>query len=149
MSYGPPQPPAHAYLQRQLEQASPHQAMLLLLDGMIKFVLQAKDAISRRDIQGRYNATQRARDILTFLISHHDETKGEAAIRLLRIYGALMGQLIRIDFDNDAAQCDAVIANVRNLRQGFASLQPASNVVAAPTASNGEAPLPVKLAASA
>jgi flagellar secretion chaperone FliS len=143
-----PTNPAQAYLQQQLAQASPHQAMVLLLDGAIKFVLQAKDAITRRDIQGRYNANQRAREIIGFLMSQHDETKGEAAVRLLRIYGGLMAQLVRIDFDNDAAQCDAVVANLRNLRQGFASLQPSSNVVAAPSSTPDPA-TPLKLAASA
>ncbi len=148
MSYGPATPnnSAHAYLQRQLEQASAHQAMLLLLDGILKFTLQAKDAIARRDVQGRYNATQRARDIVGFLISQHDETKGEAAVRLLKIYGGLMRQLIRIDFENSASLCDALVTNLRNLRQGFATLQPSSNVVAAPPA---EGAAPIKLAASA
>ena len=152
MTYGPANPnQAHAYLQRQLEQASAHQAMLLLLDGVIKFTLQARDAITRRDVQGRYNATQRARDIVSFLISQHDPTKGEAAERLLQIYGGLLRQLIRIDFENSVNECDALIANARNLRQGFASLQPTSNatsnVVAAPTGT--EPATPMKLAASA
>lgn len=141
--------PANAYLQRQLEQASPAQAMLLLLDGAMKFTLQAKDAILRRDIQGRYNANRRTIEIVTFLLSQQDERQGEAAVRLIRIFGGLLTQLIKIDFENDPALCDAVVANLRQLRQGFASLQPSSNVVAAPSSSGNTAQAITKLAASA
>lgn len=145
----PANAPANTYLQRQLEQASPTQALMLLLDGAIKFTLQAKDAILRRDIQARYNANRRTVEIITFLLSQQDERQGEAAVRLIRIFGGLLTQLLKIDFDNDPALCDAVVANLRQLRQGFASLQPSGNVVAAPN-SNGAAPTtPPKLAASA
>ncbi|MCA3244098.1 MAG: flagellar protein FliS [Alphaproteobacteria bacterium] len=145
----PPTSPANAYLQRQLEQASPTQAVLLLLDGAIKFTLQAKDAILRRDIQARYNANRRTVEIITFLLSQQDERQGEAAVRLIRIFGGLLTQLLKIDFDNDPALCDAVVANLRQLRQGFASLQPASNVVAAPGSTAAAPSTPPKLAASA
>lgn len=144
-----PTSPANAYLQRQLEQASPTQAMLLLLDGAIKFTLQAKDAILRRDIQGRYNANRRTIEIVTFLLSQQDERQGEAALRLIRIFGGLLTHLIKIDFANDPALCEAVVANLRQLRQGFASLQPSSNVVAAPGSGTGNAQILPKLAASA
>ncbi len=131
-----PNQSTNAYLQRQLEQASPTQVATMLLDGAIKFLLQAKDAIGRRDIQARFNANQRARDIVLFLLSQQDETRGEAPLRLIRIYSALLNQLLQVDLRNDPDVCDKAIAHLRALRQGFASLHPpvVSTAATGPTA---------------
>ena len=136
-TYGPPRPgqPAGAgmYLQRQLEQATPIQTLLLLLDGALKFTLQAKEAISRNDIAARHKANARAIEILTYLISQQDPAAGEGPATLFRILTRITQRQVRIDFENSAAVCDEVAEHLRQLRAGFASLQPAaSKVVAAP-----------------
>lgn len=139
----------NTYLLRQLEQASPLQTVLMLLDASIKFTLQAKDAIVRRDIQSRYNANQRTIEIITFLLSQQDETQGEAATRIIRILQNLLLQLMDVDFRNDPAWCDTIVTHLRQLRQGFASLQPTTNkVVAAPSSAETPA-VPSKLVANA
>jgi flagellar secretion chaperone FliS len=150
-TYGPPRPGqpggAGAYLQRQLEQASPIQTLLLLLDGALKFTMQAKEAIGRRDIAGRHAANARAMEIVSFLITQQDSALGaEAAGALGGILAKVLQRQTRIDFDNSAEVCDEVAGHLRQLRAGFASLQPVqAKVVAGPEAS----PTSLKVAASA
>ena len=136
--------PAHAYLQRQVEQASPLQTILMLLDGMMKFTQQAKEAILRSEIEARYTANRRAMEITTFLISQPDESaKGEPAAKLMGILSAILKRQMQIDFKNSPEACDEVLGLIRQLRTGFGSLQP-NKVVAGP-----ESATPRPLAASA
>jgi flagellar biosynthetic protein FliS len=111
----------------------------MLYDGVVRFMMQAKDGIVRGDVQARHNANRRAIEIVTYLMGQLDtDTGGDAAKSLYRIYSGVLNQLMRVDFDNDAAVCDAVAAHFRTLRaslaQAYAQSQPAPVVAAAPAA---------------
>jgi flagellar biosynthetic protein FliS len=129
---------ARDYLLRQLEQATPAQQLVMLLDGACKFVMMAKDAIGRGDIGARYNANARAIEIISYLLGQVDpERGGEAAQRLFRIYGKILQRLSRIDFENSAVVCDEIVAYIRPLRNAFAgqpvAAAPSGTVVAGPS----------------
>lgn len=135
--------PAQAYLQRQVEQATPLQTLMMLLDGMIKFTQHAKDAIARGEIEGRYQANRRAMEITVFLLSQQDPAQAEVSAQLSAILMAIQRRQMQIDFKNTPESCDEVLALIRQLRSGFASLQ-------SPKVVSGPEPLPAKpLAASA
>lgn len=112
---------AEQYLRQQIEQASPLQQVLMLYDGVMKFTLQAKEAIGRRDIQARHNANRRAMEIVAHLIGMIDiGTQGDAGKRLHHIYTGLLARLVKVDFDNDPAVCDEVVNHFKTLRASFA-----------------------------
>ena len=136
--------PAQAYLQRQIEQATPVQTMLMLLDGILKFTLQAKESILRNDVEARCRANQRAMEITSYLLNQPDPSSGEAAARLSSILLKILQHQVGIDMRNAPEACDEVAALVRQLRAGFASLQ-TPKVVAGPEAATP----PATLAASA
>ncbi len=154
MSYGPPntngqRDAAQQYLRQQIEQAGPVEQVLMLYDGAVKFLMTAKGAIERGDVQARCNANQRAMQIVAYLLDMvNPQTGGDAAKSLFGIYTALLKRMLQIDFDNSTAACDDVIANLRTLRASMAqalAVQQGSKpntgtVVAAPA---GDSTVPV------
>ena len=134
------------YLRQQIEQAGPIEQVLMLYDGAMKFLLQAKGAIERGDIEARCNANRRAMEIMAYLLDMvNPETGGAAGKSLFGIYSSLLKRMLLIDFENSATVCDELVANLRNLRmgmaQGLAQQQAAKpqtgSVVAAPSTADG------------
>lgn len=126
---------AQQYLRQQIEQASPLQQVVMLYDGAIKFLMQAKEAIGRGDVEARHNANRRVMEIVGYLLDMCDPVGGgDAGKALHRIYSGILKQLIQIDFKNDAAVCEEAIANFRALRasMGPVAAAPKGEVVAAP-----------------
>jgi flagellar protein FliS len=142
------------YLRQQIENASPAQQVVLLYDGAIKFVMQAREAIGRGDIQGRYNANQRAISIVGYLLEILDAEKGgEVGARLQRIYTFLLKKLLEIDFKNDVAVCDEVVEHLRILRASWHQIAtqgvgPAVQAAPAPSGA-GDVEMPVRRSAVA
>ena len=52
--------PNQEYLKTKVLTASPEMLTLMLWDGAIRFAEQGKEAITRREIEGSYKATQSA-----------------------------------------------------------------------------------------
>lgn len=135
---------AQQYLKQKIEQAGPVEQVLMLYDGAMKFMLQAKGAIERGEIEARCNANRRAMEIIAYLIDMvNPEQGGEAAKRLFSIYTSMLKRMLMIDFENNPAICDEMVTNLRTLRSAMADalaaqqgVKPAASgtVVAAPTA---------------
>jgi flagellar protein FliS len=123
-----------AYLHQQVTSASPLQQLLMLLDGVIKFVSRARECIIAKDIQERHNNNRRAMEIVAHLLGMIDVTNGgEAAVRLRRIYGFMLRRLGDIDIKNDTAICDEVIDHLRTMRAAWAAMETPVSVPPAPT----------------
>lgn len=134
----PAQEQAQQYLRQQIENASPAQQIVLLYDGAIKFVMQARDAIGRGDIQGRYNANQRAIQIVGYLLEILDADKGgEVGARLQRIYAFILKKLMDVDFRNDVNICDEVLEHLRILRASWHQIATQGPAAAAQQAQQG------------
>lgn len=140
---------AQQYLRQQIEQAGPVEQVLMLYDGAVKFLLLAKSAIERGDVQARHNANRRAMEIVSYLLDMvNPQQGGEAAQSLFGIYTGILKRMLQIDFENNAAICDELVANIRTLRVAMAQalavqqgVKPTGTVVAAPTAEGGSAPV--------
>ena len=104
------------YRQQQILNAAPAERIVLLYNGAIKFLTQAKQAIEAGDIQERYNNNKRAGDIVIYLQDTLDmENGGEIAENLYRIYGYMQRRLMDVDIRNDASAIDDVIAKLQEL----------------------------------
>lgn len=142
----PPRGFTNEYLKAQIDGASPAQQLVMLYDGAIRFMGQAKEAISRNDVQARYNSNRRALEIVSYLLEILDMEKGgEVAQRLQRIYSFLIKKIMEVDFKNSAEACEEIMGHLRILRSGWNGVaqKPAGTsgqVVAGP----GEAGLPPK-----
>lgn len=137
--YRPPGPEqAGQYLRQQIENASPAQQIVMLYDGAIKFTTLAREAIGRGDIEGRFNANQRAVQIVGYLLEILDADKGgEVGARLERIYTFILKKLLEVDFKNDVKVCDEVLEHLRLLRAGWQQLAEQGNGQAQPSVVQG------------
>lgn len=141
MSYGPnstngQRDAAQQYLRQQIEQAGPVEQVLMLYDGAVKFLLLAKGAIERGDVQARHDANRRCMEIMAYLIDMvNPETGGEPAKRLFGIYSGLLKRMLQVDFENKAEICDELVANLRTLRAAMAQALNAQQVAAKPAGS--------------
>ena len=109
---------ARQYLEKQIQNASPAQQIVMLYEGAIKFTTQAKIAIEKGDIQARCNANSRSIEIIAYLLEILDIEKGEEiAIRLHKIYAHLLKLTLKIDFENSTEAADEIIGHLRTLHQ--------------------------------
>jgi flagellar protein FliS len=123
MSQPPNNDIARQYLGQQIQNATQVQQVIMLYDGAIRFLLKAKQAIEEKDVLARHNHNRRAISILAYLMDILDLDKGgDAAQSLMRIYGALMHQMLQIDFKNDPVVVDEVIAHFQTLRKNWEEL---------------------------
>ncbi len=111
---------ATQYLEKQIQNASPAQRIVMLYDGAIKFLLKAQKAIEEGDIQERCNANSRAIQILSYLMETLDIKKGgEIGEKLLVIYAHLLKRMLDIDVKNSHEAATEVIEHLRVLRSSW------------------------------
>ena len=93
-----------AYLARELSAASPAKRVAMLIDRAIGSLGEAVQAIERGDIQGRWNANQRATNIIETLWRTLElEKGGEIAANLEKLYSFMLNRLTQVDLKNDPA----------------------------------------------
>ena len=98
-------------------------AVVLLYDGMIKEVGKAKAAIEENRIEDRFNATQKACQILLGLQSHLDfEKGGDVSLMLDQFYHTIFRDLQQVNMQNSAVLCDEVMAALSEVRSSWAQL---------------------------
>lgn len=114
---------ARHYFEKQILNSTPAERIVLLYDGAIRALNDAKKAITDKRIQDRCNAAQKAKEIIAHLADTLDMNKGgDIARNLDRLYKHMLVRLLDIDFKNDIAAADEVINNLRPLRESWAKL---------------------------
>lgn len=113
----------------------PAHQIVMLLDGAIHRLRQAKAAIAAGQIEERHVAVAKAHAILDAL--HHSldrEAGGPLAGTLDRLYRYLLLRMTRIDIENDPAICEEVAARLAPLRDAWAAVaaRPAAGSVRPP-----------------
>ncbi len=118
MTYG--KNPYGAY-QRANETISQIDQVILLYEGAIGFVTQAKDAIHAKDYQERYNLINQAIAIVTGLNSclNFNERTSDVANALDRYYQSIDMRLLYIQCDDSIESCDAVIEDLKIMRDAW------------------------------
>lgn len=101
----------------------PLQQIVMLYDGAMLRVREARAAIERGDIEGRYRATSKASAILDALQACLDhEQGGEIAGLLDRYYTYLALRLVAVNVRNDPTICDEVLERLAEMRASWAEL---------------------------
>jgi flagellar secretion chaperone FliS len=84
--------------------------VVMLYEGVIRFVQQARAAIEANDIEARYNSITKACDIITGLqLSLNHDAGGELAKTLYDYYAGLDAQLLSLHFTPDLNVCDSCL----------------------------------------
>ena len=111
---------ATAYQNQQIMTASPAMLVTLLYERAIRALSEAVRAAEQGDIQGRFNHTQRAGDIITHLWSTLDETRGgEIATNLGELYRFMLRRLGDLNVRNDLQAARDVIGLLEPLAESW------------------------------
>ena len=121
---------ADAYRRTAVQSSSPLGLVVMLYDGAIKFVLEAREAIARNDVRARTAAVSRALAIVAELQNTLNlKEGGEVGRELDRLYSYLNTRLLDITAKADDEAAKEVHKLLSTLRDGWsqiASQQPPS-----------------------
>jgi flagellar protein FliS len=94
--------------------------IVMLYDGMIRKMEEARQACVDGRIEDRWQATQKAAHIVDALHASLDhEAGGEVAATLDRWYTMIGLRIQQVNVDNDPEQCIEVIGLLRQLRSAW------------------------------
>ena len=112
---------SNQYQNNQVMTASPEQILIMLYDGAIRFVRQARLAIQEDRQANKATAIGKAVAIITeFSNTLNHEIGGEIAADLSQLYDFMVRELSAVNARNDANRLDPVEKILLDLREGFA-----------------------------
>ncbi len=123
--------------------------IVMLYDGVIRNLRQAREAIEGKRVEERYNLLVKASDIVMGLQSCLDfDNGGDVAQLLYDFYSSVDARIISIHRSQSVAMCDALINEIKQMRDTWSTIdqQPES---AGASAAGTEATSAVVVAESA
>ncbi|MCA9733174.1 MAG: flagellar export chaperone FliS [Deferribacteres bacterium] len=106
------------YKTTQILTADPGKIILMLLDGSMSFIEQARECAERKEFGEKAHFILRTKNILLELLAALDYENGADIARNLReIYIFLLAELDRADISNDLnslKKCGEVLTNLRD-----------------------------------
>ena len=114
---------AEAYRRTEAQSRSPVELVLMLYDGALRFVGEARAAVSRNDISARGEAVSRVLAIVGELQNTLDvDTGGDIARELDRLYSYINTRLLDVSLKRDATALDEVQKLLTTLREGWSQV---------------------------
>lgn len=111
------------YRQTQVQSRTPLELVVMLYDGALTFLHQAREAIERGDIVARRDASSRAITIIAELQSTLNmEQGGELAQRLDDLYGYVNACILRAAADNAVGPIDDASRVLGVLRDSWVTI---------------------------
>jgi flagellar protein FliS len=124
---------AEAYRRMAVETRSPMELVVMLYDGALRFLDDARGAVTRQDVPARAEAISRTLAILTELQGTLNiQQGGEIADRLDGLYAFSISRLLDVTTKQDVAAIDDVVKVLRPLRDSWAQLAQPGAVAARP-----------------
>jgi flagellar protein FliS len=112
----------NAYGQAE-ETIPPAKQIVMLYDGVLRHIANARSAVVERRINDRFTAVQKATLILEALQGCLDhENGGDIAPQLDRLYNHYIFRLQAINLEDDPAICDELTTQINELRESWATL---------------------------
>lgn len=111
------QNPQQIYQQNSIQTAAPEKLVLMLYDGLIKFLTQAKDAIEGKNMQVANNNILRSQDIVMELISGINQEAGEISENLTALYDFMYRKLIVANIRKSQSEIDIIIDLTKDIRE--------------------------------
>jgi flagellar protein FliS len=114
---------AQTYLQTHVQSRSPLELVVMLYDGLLRFLGDAGSAIESGNVAGRRDAISRALAVLSELQSTLNmDQGGEVAASLDALYTYVNGRLLDASLNNDRAPVDESARLLRTLRDAWAEI---------------------------
>ena len=114
---------AQAYIQAQVTTVNQGDLLIMLFDGCIKFMKQAKERMAERDYAKKGILISKALDVIAELQGSLNAQKGgELAENLKRIYMVCSTRLLMANLKMDQNLLDEVIKTISGIRDAFAQI---------------------------
>ncbi|MGD6878741.1 flagellar export chaperone FliS [Bacillus infantis] len=107
--------PYQSYQQNSVTTASPGELTLMLYNGCLKFINQAKKAITDKNIEAKNTNIQKAQNIIRELMVTLNMDQ-EVSENMMSLYDYMNRQLIEANLKSDAAILDEVEGLVTEFR---------------------------------
>ena len=111
--------PYRQYQQNQIETADQGALILMMFEGALKFINQAKEAINKKDIVGAHKSINRAQDIVVELMCSLDLEAGEVAGNLFRLYDYTYHQLKEANLQKKVEPAEEAEKVLTSLRESW------------------------------
>ena len=93
------------------------QQIVMLYDGAIRYIQQAKEAIRERRIEDRYHLLIKASEIIVGLQACLDFENGQQIAKILyQFYASIDTRMFTIHRTNSIESCDEIIAELKQMR---------------------------------
>ncbi len=103
------------------------QQIVMLYDGAIRNLQQAKDAMQANEIEQRYHLLVKTSDIVFGLQGCLDfDRGGEVATALYNFYSSIDRRIFALHHSNDAGACAEVVADLKSMRDVWDEIDKAS-----------------------
>jgi flagellar secretion chaperone FliS len=121
---------SQAYAQDSVLTAAPEKLVVMLYDGLARFLARAAAALRAEDIAAAGNALNRAGAILDELLATLDPAAGEIAERLAEIYLFCKRELLAAQLKRDPARIERAAKLLAELREAWATIAEAPPIQA-------------------
>jgi flagellar protein FliS len=119
-----------SYQKTKIETASPGELIVMLYDGLIRFLHQAKNKLGEKDIEGCHVAIVKSQNIITELQSSLRTDCGVISQNLQGLYAYMFKRLVEANLTKDSAVLDEIINLVVPMRNTWAEIEKKSNETA-------------------
>jgi len=114
---------AQAYLQTQVQSRTPVELVVMLYDGAIKFLGQAREAMAAGDLVAKRHALSRGVAIVQELQNMLNmDAGGEIAARLDGLYTYVQGRCYEANAQRNTAGLDEAVKLLTTLRDAWADI---------------------------
>jgi flagellar protein FliS len=113
---------SQAYAQDSVLTAAPEKLVVMLYDGLARFLARGAAAFRAEDVAAAGTALNRAGAILDELLSTLDPAAGEIAERLAEIYLFCKRELLAAQLKRDPARIERVAKLLAELRDAWATI---------------------------
>lgn len=127
--------PYNQYRQTSIETASPEKLLIMLYDGAIKFLNQAKTGMTEGNIETTNNALLKTQNIIDELMISLNMDMGEIAQSLYNLYDYFKRRLIEANTKKDINMLDEVLNYLTELRSAW--VEAAAKTKYSPDMANG------------
>jgi len=102
--------PVNEYLRTRVLTASPEELRLMLLDGAIKYAMQARAGLEAKNHEAAFTGFTNCRDVVTELMtSIRREPNPELADQVRAVYSYVFTLLVEAGFEKDLKKLDTAV----------------------------------------
>ena len=111
------------YLRNAVLTATPEQLQLMLFDGAIRHAMSGQEAIAAKDIEGMFNALDRAqRIVLQLAAGLRREANPQLVDQMSALYDFIYRRLVDANMKRDATAVDDALRILRHQRETWVLL---------------------------